>query len=140
MKRYVMGFYMSPDGTVLIEKTEGRFRGLVNGLGGKMEPGEGVQEAMAREFFEESGVATEPCFWQPVVTLTGSDYVLHILRAFGILPTAPIPECEEGKVGLYATLPAHMEATARWLWYLCNDHTLPTCEVQGVVREYGGVW
>lgn len=64
---YVLGFAMSRSGHVLmIEKKQGpSFNiGKLNGLGGKIEPGETPQEAMAREFREECGLSTKPVDWQ----------------------------------------------------------------------------
>lgn len=139
MKRYVIGFYFTPAGTVLIHKAEGRFKGTVNGLGGKIEAGETIEEAMVREFWKECGCLTEPLSWQQVVTVTGSDYELNALRGFGVLRDTPTTTSDEGAIALYAEPPPHMEITARWLWHLCNDHSLSTVEIHGVVRDYGGI-
>lgn len=63
---YVCGFMFSPTLTqvVLIEKKKPSWqKGLLNGVGGKVEPREEPSYAMAREFKEETGVVTHPQHW-----------------------------------------------------------------------------
>jgi 8-oxo-dGTP diphosphatase len=58
-KRYVLGFLFDPDWecVVLIRKSRSDWqRGKLNGIGGKIEPGEVPSEAMRREFREEANV------------------------------------------------------------------------------------
>ena len=51
--------YCVKDGHVLLGFKKVRFgAGKWNGYGGKVDPGETVEEAAARELFEESGIAT----------------------------------------------------------------------------------
>jgi 8-oxo-dGTP pyrophosphatase MutT (NUDIX family) len=56
---YVIGFVMGedPDDIIMIKKLRGPdwLIGKWNAIGGKIEPGEKPEEAMAREFREESG-------------------------------------------------------------------------------------
>jgi len=47
-----------------------------NGVGGKVEPDEDPQEAMVREFKEETGI--EWLAWDRLVTFNSDDYKLHI--------------------------------------------------------------
>lgn len=67
MTVYVCGFMFSPelDRVVLIRKNRGprKMAGHLNGVGGKIELGEGIRAAMAREFQEETGVITDPTDW-----------------------------------------------------------------------------
>src|SRR5271167_3288640 len=59
-KEYVVGFLIDPtlSKVVLIRKVNPEWqRGLLNGVGGKVEPGEDATTAMHREFEEEAGVA-----------------------------------------------------------------------------------
>lgn len=63
---YVCGFMFSEcRGLVaLIEKQKPAFlKGLWNGIGGKIEKGERSVDAMVREFYEETGVASTPTDW-----------------------------------------------------------------------------
>lgn len=62
MTEYVAGFLFSPDleSVVLIRKNKPEWqKGLLNGIGGKIEPGEATWEAMRREFKEEAGLDIE---------------------------------------------------------------------------------
>ena len=60
--------------------------GKLNGVGGKIEPGETPPQAMGREFREEAGL--DVATWQHVLTLTGPDWQGHFYRAFGDLDAA----------------------------------------------------
>lgn len=67
---YVLGFMFNKHKTqvVLINKLKPEWqKGLLNGLGGKIEPDEvnkSSKFAMSREFQEETGVQTDPEKWQ----------------------------------------------------------------------------
>lgn len=66
MLNYVMGFVFSPDLThvVLLEKQSPvAQKGLLNGVGGKIEPDETSPQAMARECKEEAGIAIAAQQW-----------------------------------------------------------------------------
>lgn len=76
MQAYVCGFRFSKDRSwvVLIEKNRPAIQvGKLNGIGGKIKPGEKPRDAMAREFLEEAGIVTSPDDWQHTVTLSGKD-------------------------------------------------------------------
>lgn len=73
-KEYVAGFLFSKCGDIvaLIEKQKPSWqKDKLNGVGGKIEPGETPLQAMQREFKEEAGL--EITGWQPFCTLTGND-------------------------------------------------------------------
>lgn len=85
--RYVVGFAFSTDEKVvlLIEKQKPEWqRGLLNGIGGKIEAIDALQEpgkslnssvnAMVREFEEEAGLRTVPDDWTFFCTLEGEDF------------------------------------------------------------------
>lgn len=59
-----------------------RLRGKLCGLGGKIEPGESAGRAMAREFFEESGVLVPISDWEKYAVLEGPDFRVHFFVAF----------------------------------------------------------
>jgi 8-oxo-dGTP diphosphatase len=84
MKEYVCGFLIDPNSrqAVLIQKNKPDWqRGLLNGVGGKIEPGEAPKKAMMREFEEEAGELIED--WEETVILCGPDYQVHFFRSFG---------------------------------------------------------
>jgi 8-oxo-dGTP diphosphatase len=69
MKEYVAGFVFCNHDVALVLKNKPNWqKGLWNGIGGKIEPGEFAKEAMIREFFEETGNKFE-C-WREMVILT----------------------------------------------------------------------
>jgi 8-oxo-dGTP diphosphatase len=71
MTIYVCGFLFDEDfkRAVLIQKLKPKWQeGLLNGIGGKLELGESVNEAMRREFLEEAGLDIED--WKMFTTLS----------------------------------------------------------------------
>lgn len=72
MIKYVVGFYFNPDKTtvILIKKNSPEWqKGKLNGVGGKIELHETSSEAMAREFWEETGISTLPKDWKHEIEL-----------------------------------------------------------------------
>lgn len=72
----VMGLVFDEDQHVLlIRKARGPtwMRGLLNGLGGHIEPKESPPDAMARENEEECGIATRPESWICIVEFLADD-------------------------------------------------------------------
>ena len=65
---YVAGFCFDETGRVaLVRKARPEWQaGLLNAVGGKVEPGESAVDAMRREFVEEAGVELE---WDHIVEL-----------------------------------------------------------------------
>jgi 8-oxo-dGTP diphosphatase len=69
MQNYVLGFAFTEDyagfnRVMLIQKLKPEWQaGKLNGIGGKIELGETPHRAMAREFFEEAGLASLPTAW-----------------------------------------------------------------------------
>ena len=83
-RKYVVGFMLDPtlSKVVLIRKTKPEWQaGLLNGVGGKIEPDEGALTAMYREFKEETGV--ENVEWKPYLTLQTPHSEIHFFRATG---------------------------------------------------------
>ena len=83
---YVLGFQFDRDGSrvALIKKERpASQRGLWNGIGGKVEPGETPKEAMVREFGEETGVAGQSKMWCEFVSLrTWTDNLVSCFMSF----------------------------------------------------------
>jgi 8-oxo-dGTP diphosphatase len=71
---FVVGFMFSHDRSrvALIRKNKPAWQaGKLNGLGGKIDPGESPLVAMAREFDEESGYETSLAQWQMFAEMGG---------------------------------------------------------------------
>lgn len=84
-QHYVLGFAFSADGSrlVLLEKQSPDWqRGKLNGVGGKIEPGETPLACMIREFAEEAGVTTTPGQWLEFAHLSGSTFRVHAYALF----------------------------------------------------------
>lgn len=77
---YVLGFAFTADKNrvLLISKNRPAWqKGLLNGIGGKMVPGELSKYAMCREFFEETGIKSEPSDWRKFCLMHGADFNVH---------------------------------------------------------------
>jgi len=84
-REWVVGFLLDdgqpPTEVVLIRKNRPQWqRGKLNGVGGKVEPGETVTDAMVREFREETGLELHA--WQPFARLRWEEGLVHFFRAF----------------------------------------------------------
>ncbi len=93
---YVAGFYFSEYGeqVALIRKLNPYWqRGLLNGIGGKVEPGEEPYAAMVREFEEETGAHIEG--WRLFCTANTEEDRLHFFTARGDLDVLYSAETEE---------------------------------------------
>jgi 8-oxo-dGTP diphosphatase len=90
MKKYVVGFATTSKKThvALIRKKHPDWqKGKLNGIGGHIEPTDKTPAcAMAREFWEETGIETHPDYWREFVCVKGNDYELHCFTTrFGVL-------------------------------------------------------
>lgn len=83
MQEYVVGFMFDTPGAVvvLIRKNRPEWQaGKLNGVGGKIEPGELAYDAMVREFKEETGLYhTE---WQNYAVLESPRSKVWVYRTF----------------------------------------------------------
>lgn len=76
MERYCLGFVFAADGSrvLLIEKRRPAWQaGLMNGIGGKVEPNETPQEAMVRECQEEAGLNVPAAAWVSIGRLSDDE-------------------------------------------------------------------
>lgn len=124
MKEYVLGFLFLDNGArvLLIRKMRPEHqKGRVNGIGGKVEPGETYSQAMAREFKEEAGV--KGLAWEPFAHMTGveppsrggQEWCCMCFRAFAgdILWTSQTDE--QVFVSYVKKLPANVMPHLHWL-------------------------
>jgi 8-oxo-dGTP diphosphatase len=82
---YVVGFLFSTDRrwVSLIQKNRPEWQaGKYNGIGGKVEPGESIHDAMEREFYEETGVTVPWNEWNEFALLRGDETAVYVFRAF----------------------------------------------------------
>ncbi len=82
MIKYVCGFLFNLDRTLvkLILKDRPQWQaGNFNGIGGKIEPDEGIYHAMSREFLEEGGVDIR--HWDHFCVITGTTAQIYFFRA-----------------------------------------------------------
>ncbi len=123
---YVTGLMFSADRKkiILITKLNPDWqRGLLNGIGGKIEPGESPVAAICREFTEETGVITVPVQWTNFAIINHLDeyHVTFFVTFDDTMFTAKTTEKEV--VGLYDVddLPPNLVVNLRWLIPLALD-------------------
>lgn len=82
-KHYCLGFAFHPDNpdvVALISKTHPEEQaGLLNGVGGKLELDESAEEAMIREWREETGQNSSPD-WKKFATVDDEKFTIHCFR------------------------------------------------------------
>jgi 8-oxo-dGTP diphosphatase len=138
---YVAGFAFSPGGekVVLVRKLRPQWqRGRLNAIGGKIEPGELPEQAMAREFAEETGVEIDLDRWQLCVHLMGNDYEVYFFRADIDNPTA-CRSAEDEEIVIVDTFPISTTTipNLHWLIPLCLDNLrFPIVVFDGGGTEY----
>lgn len=80
---YVVGFWFNNarDRVALIRKIKPEWqKGLLNGVGGKVEGNESFRQAMVREFQEETGVETIEGNWTLAIEQRGENYFLAVFH------------------------------------------------------------
>lgn len=132
MKRYVLGFAFNNSGHVLLirkQKPDWQ-RGKWNGVGGSVEFGESIFDAMAREFNEETGLENDE--WEEIALLTckRKTWEMYVFTSIGNdFDEAFYHVTDEGVVMPHGTLPDNMEQTGEMLYYfaiedVANPYTL----------------
>lgn len=121
----VVGFMFSHDKTrvALIRKNRPTSQvGKLNGVGGKLEPGEGALTAMVREFVEETGVQTRPEEWMHFITLNTPKWKLWYFMAFGDIDklTSMTDETVE-IIDVQALQSTTSMPNVKWMVPLCLD-------------------
>jgi 8-oxo-dGTP diphosphatase len=129
MQTYACGFLFSLDRqrVLLIRKRRPAWQAeRLNGVGGKIEPGESPAEAMRREFREEANLDIRD--WQEVLTLSGPDdagsgiaWRGHFFRAFGDIDAARAMTDETLELHAVAALPRDTIPNLHWIVPLMLD-------------------
>lgn len=122
MQHYVCGFLFSPDRSrvLLIRKRRPTWQaGRLNGVGGKVEPGEPLLDAMRREFLEEAGLLIDD--WRHVLTLTGADWAGHFFRSFGDIDAARAVTDEPLEIHRVTQVPDDVIPNLKWMIPLLLD-------------------
>lgn len=117
---YCVGFAFNNarDSVLLIEKQRPPWqKGQFNGIGGHVEDSESPEEAMAREFEEETGQRIED--WEHTIILYGTDWSVHFFLAFidnGVMNSACGGPTDENVVRIDCDeLPKNIIPNLRWL-------------------------
>lgn len=116
MQLYSCGFLFCPDRlrVLLIRKKRPMWQvGKLNGIGGKVEPGESPLQAMVREFSEEAGMHITD--WQELLQLTGPDWRGHFFRAFGNIDQARNMTDEALEIVTARQLPTQVLPNLNWI-------------------------
>jgi len=131
MKRYVCSFLFSPDRkrVLLIRKNRPAWQaGKLNGIGGKIEPGETPREAARREFREETGLDLPESAFTHLLTLGGPDdfgsgapWEGYFFRAFGTIDDAQSLTDEAVEIHPTNPLPADTIPNLHWIIPLLLD-------------------
>lgn len=131
MIQYVLGFRFAPGDhdILLIRKLRPEWQhGLWNGIGGKVEQGEDPNDAMVREFREETGILTCWEDWVPCLRMQGTGattgaepWVCDVFRSTGHLVYQQTTDEEPHVWPL--PLPSHIPTipNLRWIIPLIAD-------------------
>ena len=129
MQGYVCGFLFSLDRerVLLIRKRRPAWQaGKLNGVGGKIEPGESPPQAVRREFCEEA--ALDVTDWREVLTLSGPDWRGHFFRAFGDVDAARAVTDEQLEIHRVRQLPPDTIPNLRWMIPMLLDEDVVGAE------------
>jgi len=131
MREYVCSFLFSPDRArvVLIRKNRPAWQaGKLNGVGGKIEPGESPRQAARREFREETGLDLPESAFEHVLTLRGHDdfgsghpWAGHFFRACHDLSTVRSTTDEPIEIHPVRPWPPDTIPNLRWMIELMLD-------------------
>ncbi len=121
MISYVCGFMFSENRNkvALISKLKPEWqKGKLNGIGGKIEPGEGYLNAMVREFKEETGVETTTDEWKTFAYLSGTDWSVNFFRSFSDKVYNVVSKTEEEVLLLFPGWISSLDVIPNLLWLI----------------------
>lgn len=138
MQEYVAGLLFNPERTkvVLVKKNRPEWQaGLLNGVGGKVEPNESLLGAMIREFREETGL--EITRWRKGFKLVREEaYVVQFYTAFSE-DFEKVRTMESEEIGIYdvSPLPTNLIPNLNWIIPLLLDQNVL---LPGVIYDVAG--
>lgn len=125
MVSYVLGFLFDEFGkdTLLIKKINPAWqKGKLNGIGGKVIVGENPEDAMTREFAEETGL--EFYKWMPCITLISkkTDWIVTIFKGYSpIIRKAKSITAEKIRIVDSEKLPSGCMKNLYWIIPMIKD-------------------
>ena len=123
--------------------------GLLNGIGGHIEPDETPRMAMAREFLEETGCQTRIYDWQPCFKMIRScgddgDFAVRVFRCIADVPSLKpfVRTAEDQEVLILKPFgPWNLPCVSNLPWIVAmltdlNPGDCPSYHVQGIVGPH----
>jgi 8-oxo-dGTP diphosphatase len=148
MRQYVCTFCFSPDRrrVLLIRKNRPAWQaGKLNGVGGKVEPGETPAAAARREFREETNLDLPESAFAHVLTLAGPDdfgsgapWAGHFFRAFAPVDEARAVTDEPLEIHPVTPLPVDTIPNLRWMIPMVLDDDVAQGAYAVTHRAVGG--
>jgi 8-oxo-dGTP diphosphatase len=124
--KYVLGLLFNQNLTevALIRKNRPDWqKGYLNGIGGKVEENESIQEAMRREFFEETGCVLYD--WESIGEMEGDNFIVYVFKRAAMtlhgVKTMTDEEVIKVKVDEIYLRRNEMISNIPWLIYACLD-------------------
>ncbi len=141
----VVGFAFSDDfRTVLLirKRKPASQAGLLNGVGGKVEPGESFIDAMIREFSEEAGINTLQSDWTHFASLNAPRWRVAFFKATlpqaDLIRVAAAPPLTHETLELHSLVGLRDQETMRnlrWMVPFCLDSSPYVLPVELKERE-----
>lgn len=145
MISYVVGFLFSKgaNSVALVNKLKPIYmKGMLNGIGGKINPWESKLNAMKREFKEETGVTTIDTDWTQFCQYSirradGSEYQLAFFYCYNDEHLHNVKTMEEEKIGVYEVEDVltgnagNFYHNLAWLIPMALDHEVQTAIMSG---------
>jgi len=140
MHRLVVGyiFDLEMNQVILIKKIKPEFMaGKLNGVGGKVEPGEDYLEAMRRECKEETGL--DIYSWNKVCKMVGLDWKMIVYYSLhnNLLEAKQMEEEEVGVYDVWRLFDCELMHDVQWIVHLAKDHGKIQLPLVGIINtEY----
>lgn len=120
MKSYVLGFMfdtVSETVSLMLKQRPKWQKGLLNGIGGKIEAKESPIQAMVREFEEETAVKVLSHNWKHVITLKSKQFnsIVFIFKTEGDISLLKKATDEEIQVVDYTNLGQILVPNLKWM-------------------------